>query len=522
MRLSCEGSSDTERQRQRQRQRFWVHCLLRAIPSELPLFHCAGCPLLFDVRMARSCEPSLAPSREAVQRQASNGWSAPTRVAMCEMLHAQLPQQERLPGVRRKSSYVDESGLIAPLAAPEWRRDNLRSGCASSQHSEGTSPSSCAVSATAGAGEGFGDARRMHPRLECKVPAMKQAQSTGHRMDQARARFRRAAEASEKAQDAMLKAQANFEQAQQEIVQAQLDLHLLMQEASVPVMPTPQVNVSLVKSQETLTGLIENMWNPEAGPPPDQLIHAIQESGAILQTSSAILCQGRWVKFLPPCHRFCSHARPGRHWPTCFDQTCGYPGEGSLTTLNSPDVPEPSLTPTQELNTCVMVRRRTKGDKWSSQVCRACESSLTPKQNGHTCTKCQTWACSAACGRAVVSMHCCRLTGVVSHGSIFCYHSEGPGGSAAEGTLRETQNQEQVIDVWMAEAQSDRQLQRERVAPQAALQVVPTSYPTTQDTREGVETGQPTQIDMATPRAGQAESQGNAEAPDPAAVSTWD
>ena len=33
------------------------------------------------------------------------------------------------------------------------------------------------------------------------------------------------------------------------------------------------------------------MWNPEAGPPPDPLIHAIQESRAILQTSSAILSQ---------------------------------------------------------------------------------------------------------------------------------------------------------------------------------------------------------------------------------------
>ena len=29
------------------------------------------------------------------------------------------------------------------------------------------------------------------------------------------------------------------------------------------------------------------------------------------------------------------------------------------------------------------------------------------------------------------------------------------------------------------------------------------------------------QIDMSTPRAGQAESQGSAEAPDPSAVSTW-
>ena len=72
---------------------------------------------------------------------------------------------------------------------------------------------------------------------------------------------------------------------------SQLDLHKLTQEAPLPVMPTPQVNVSLVNSLEALTGLIEIMWNPEARPPPDQLIHAIQESRAILQTSSAILSQ---------------------------------------------------------------------------------------------------------------------------------------------------------------------------------------------------------------------------------------
>ena len=56
-------------------------------------------------------------------------------------------------------------------------------------------------------------------------------------------------------------------------------------------MKAPQVKINLVKSLEALTGLIEKMWNPEAGPPPDQLIHAIQESRVILQTSSAILSQ---------------------------------------------------------------------------------------------------------------------------------------------------------------------------------------------------------------------------------------
>ena len=96
-------------------------------------------------------------------------------------------------------------------------------------------------------------------------------------------------------------------------------------------------------------------------------------------------------------------------------------------------------------------------------------------------------------------MHCCRLAGVVSHGSIYRYHSKEPGGSAAEGTLRETQSQEQAIDAQMADVQSDQQPQFERVAHQAALHLVPTTHPTMLVTPEEVETGQPTQIDMSTP-----------------------
>ena len=89
----------------------------------------------------------------------------------------------------------------------------------------------------------------------------------------------------------MLMAQANFEQAQQDVVQAQLDLHKLKQEAPLPLMPAPLVNVNLVRSLEALTGLVENKLNPEAGPPPAQLIRALPESRANLQTSSAILSQ---------------------------------------------------------------------------------------------------------------------------------------------------------------------------------------------------------------------------------------
>ena len=97
--------------------------------------------------------------------------------------------------------------------------------------------------------------------LECKVlkeeAEMRQAQSTGQRMDQARARFRRAVEAGEKAQDALQKAQANVEKSQQAVAQVRMDLNKVMQEAPLPVMPVPQVNVSLVKSLEALTRIVE-------------------------------------------------------------------------------------------------------------------------------------------------------------------------------------------------------------------------------------------------------------------------
>ena len=85
----------------------------------------------------------------------------------------------------------------------------------------------------------------------------------------------------EKALQVLQKAQDNFEQAQQEV----------MQDAPLPVMPVPQVNVSLVKTLEALTGIIEKLWNPDAGQAPENLIHAIQESRQLLYTSSVILSQ---------------------------------------------------------------------------------------------------------------------------------------------------------------------------------------------------------------------------------------
>ena len=71
-----------------------------------------------------------------------------------------------------------------------------------------------------------------------------------------------------------------------------------------------------------------------------------------------------------------------------------------------------------------MARRKTKGDKWEHEVCRACESSLQPKKNGHTRTKCQTWACSAACGRAVENMVLCRMETFYPMSQTFLHHSD--------------------------------------------------------------------------------------------------
>ena len=56
-------------------------------------------------------------------------------------------------------------------------------------------------------------------------------------------------------------------------------------------MPVTQVNVSLVKTLEALMAIIENLWNPDAGQAPENLIHAILESRQLLHTSSVILSQ---------------------------------------------------------------------------------------------------------------------------------------------------------------------------------------------------------------------------------------
>ena len=69
----------------------------------------------------------------------------------------------------------------------------------------------------------------------------------------------------------------------------------------------------------------------------------------------------------------CSSSHSGKHWPACFDQTCGYPGEGPLTTLDSLGAPGMCLTPTQDI--CDKVRRKTK-EKGGHELCGASEPPL--------------------------------------------------------------------------------------------------------------------------------------------------
>ena len=166
---------------------------------------------------------------------------------------------------------------------------------------------------------------------------------------------------------------------------------------------------------------------------------------------------------------------------------------GLLTTLDSPDAQEMCLTPTQEITTC---------DEREARLARGVYSvwypsfppppSFRPRQNGLKCRTCRAWAWKAACARALQDLHCSHITSVASH-----------------------------EHVQMADVQCDQQSACERVAYQAALQVVPTTLPTTPVAPMQVEAGQLVQIDMATPRASQLEWQGNSEALDPTAVVSW-
>ena len=101
---------------------------------------------------------------------------------------------------------------------------------------------------------------------------MKQAQPLGLKMDQARARFRRC--------QIWREGDAGAAEGPGEASAAGGDAN-----PDRPGDAVPQIFVSLV---------IENMWNPDAGQPPDNLIHVIQQSRQILPYLFGNSVSGRW------------------------------------------------------------------------------------------------------------------------------------------------------------------------------------------------------------------------------------
>ena len=84
----------------------------------------------------------------------------------------------------------------------------------------------------------------------------------------------------------------------------------------------------------------------------------------------------------------------GRAWPACFDQTCGYPGEGPITTLDEPRMPDQCCTPTQEHLARATARRRTNEKLVGDETCVFCKEALRPRKNCLKCCTCSTWTCS--------------------------------------------------------------------------------------------------------------------------------
>ena len=251
--------------------------------------------------MARSREPPLASSREEFQGQASDGWIAPARVAMREVLHAQLPQQERLPGLWKdeknckKDSYVDEKGVIAPW--PSQSGDAMTSGVAARP----TGTAKGLAQTLAQSRQQLAQAKEMGmPEecirvLECKVlqeeAEMKKAQPLGQKMDQARARLRHSVEAGEKALGERAEGPREFRTSE-----AGGDTNPY-RHAQTPagILFTSNANSTSQCGPGQIFGGFDRasrkLVEPSGRTTTEQLVQAIQESRAILQTSSVLLSQ---------------------------------------------------------------------------------------------------------------------------------------------------------------------------------------------------------------------------------------
>ena len=228
-----------------------------------------------------------------------------------------------------------------------------------------------------------------------------------------------------------------------------------MQEAPLPVMPVAQVNVSLVKTLEALTVIIENLWNSDAGQPPENLIHAIQESRQMLQTSSVIMSQEGGVALD-------TGFNAGQD-PELLDLDEDEAEEmADFEEARAPGGPPDEATVSRARKTATVNTPITPAPKKTRTAAPADAVEPSPRK-------------PKGCQLEPPLRNCCRVSGDASNESQSQSCSQGLRSSAAEGTPRLTQGMEQAMDVQMADVQMA--VPNERVACRAALQVVPAPFP---------------------------------------------
>ena len=89
----------------------------------------------------------------------------------------------------------------------------------------------------------------------------------------------------------MQKAQGAFELAQTEVTQAQAGMELLMKEARLPVVSSLSDRRTCGQNLATLSWDHGGHVEPDAGPPLDNLVSAINESKLLVQSSAGRLMQ---------------------------------------------------------------------------------------------------------------------------------------------------------------------------------------------------------------------------------------
>ena len=172
-----------------------------------------------------------------------------------------------------------------------------------------------------------------------------------------------------------------------------------------PMAPPPK------KTGTAAPAAVEQVWYPAiAGPTVVGTSHAESQKHGTFGAVATCMCDHPSIgKFLRGCITIlcivalvCSGAHPGRHWPTCFDQTCGYPGEGPLTTLDSPDARLRRVTWSGA--------KRKRSEVGTSCVERVTPPSLSPPSNPDRMV---SSAGNVMCGQRSMWKGCCGLYIVV-------------------------------------------------------------------------------------------------------------